>query len=228
MPISWPKRWRGWGAAGWKRKAAAAHHRVELQVAGYFTDTRPRFPAQRTIVGMRYSYEKSRRRRPRGGWWPASESSDEVAHLQLQLLRETAKDALLLKEALYRHAVERILAMFWAYLRVRQCGARPRQPLEAAASIAPRSSTMHGMPRRTTISGSCWRNSGRWRGNQPLRGRPPVGAGFCRRTLQSCQRVAVERKVKTRSLSTAKRSDSSPISAKPTTTLARFSVRKES
>jgi len=89
-----------------------------------------------TIIGMKYSYDNSsdnvrNPNRPPRRVVAGLRSSDEMAHLQLQLLPRNGEDALLLKEALYRHAVEKNPGDVWAYYELGNALRDRGRPLEA-------------------------------------------------------------------------------------------------
>ena len=89
-----------------------------------------------TIIGMRYSYDNSsdnvrNPNRPPRRVVAGLRSSDEMAHLQLQLLPRNGEDALLLKEGLYRHAIEKNPGDVWAYYELGNAVRDRGRPLEA-------------------------------------------------------------------------------------------------
>ena len=80
----------------------------------------PLFLPRGSTISMRFSYDNSADN-PRNPHDPPRRvvaglaSSDEMAHLQLQVLPRRAEDALLLKEAMYRHAVAKNPSDAWAF-----------------------------------------------------------------------------------------------------------------
>ncbi|MBI3493470.1 MAG: tetratricopeptide repeat protein [Acidobacteria bacterium] len=89
-----------------------------------------------TTISMRYSYDNSADNvrnpsRPPKRVVAGLRSSDEMAHLQLQVLPRSAEDAVLLKEALYRQALRKNPSDVWAYYELGNALRDKGQPLEA-------------------------------------------------------------------------------------------------
>jgi tetratricopeptide (TPR) repeat protein len=81
---------------------------------------KPVFLPRGTTISMRYTYDNSADNERNPNHPPRRvvaglRSSDEMAHLQLQVLPARVEDALLLKEALYRHAAVKTPGDPWAH-----------------------------------------------------------------------------------------------------------------
>jgi len=89
-----------------------------------------------TTLAMRFSYDNSadnvrNPNRPPRRVIAGVRSSDEMAHLQLQVLPRTAEDVVLLKEAFYRHALRKNPDDVWVYYELGNALRDKGQLLEA-------------------------------------------------------------------------------------------------
>jgi len=89
-----------------------------------------------STISMRYSYDNSADNvrnpsRPPRRVGAGLRSSDEMAHLQLQIMPRSAGDLAVLKEALYRHALPNNPGNVWVYYELGNLLRDRGQPLEA-------------------------------------------------------------------------------------------------
>ena len=95
-------------------------HHWDFKWQDVYRYARPIPLSKGTTISMRYSYDNSADN-PRNPSRPPKRvvaglrSVDEMAHLQLQVLPRSGEDALLLKEAVYRHAIQKSPGDAWAY-----------------------------------------------------------------------------------------------------------------